>query len=138
MDNNSYQIYTKLISQLEYNNIFTDNYQQVIIYATYDLIHRLAIILKNITHEYIKYASLLCCKFSTSGYNNPIYKMISDKNINLNIINKIILGTNGVIFQYHYYAYRINNFHSDIKILSSEKYLSASKKLVILINKYKK
>ena len=132
-DNNSYGQYSKLV-----RNIGND-YPIAIIYATFDLLHRLAIIFKNISTQYINHAILLCNKFGTGGYTYPIYKLLPGLNkIDTEIINRIILETNGKIFQYHYYAFRMNNYYSDHNILASDHYLTTSNNFVNIINTYRK
>ncbi|MEM0354027.1 MAG: protein kinase [Thermoplasmata archaeon] len=129
-----------LIRNIEFPKIFRYFYcNQIIrqtnyrclpfVYACFDLIHRLLAMYSEISFDYVEVATILCSQFL------PSLDVISIDGIPLKIINDIIMATDGIIFRFHFYKYRLDTFKSDLSILFSRNYLVKSEQLLDRLRK---
>ena len=115
-------------------------YPYEIIYSVFDLVHRLAIIINKFDHTYIDQAIILCNNLLTISDTIQLNDFITNINYHTKkiILDNIILATNGVLFQYHFYVNKLDGYQMDYSIMTSGKYLQQSQRLIELINHSKK
>lgn len=124
--NNSSYLYCDTIIK-KFRNII--NYPDCILYSIFDLVHRMNIYLdQKISYQYIHQIILLCNQFN----NNKIDLdwLFCGNDDNEKIINEIIILTNGLLFQYHYYVNNCDGYLYNYKTLLSENYLTKSNSLI--------
>lgn len=102
--NESFAYYHKIVETI--NHMYRDihPYPKFISNATFNLIHRLNELLdgNKLNKKYIDQAILLCYQFSNNDYIIPFENIIPmfNKRNKDEIINDIIIATNGVLFQH--------------------------------------
>lgn len=98
--------YNRLINTVskKYSKEFT-SYPKIIIYATFDLIYRINLCWypNEINQELINQIILMVNLFFNSNRYHIPWKIILQTTIQDEIINKIILSMNGILFQYSFY-----------------------------------
>ena len=130
---NAFQYYDKIVSLLKNNHsdVFL-MYPKVLIYATFDLIHRMLPSIDDVDKSYIDQAIVICCNFLSNGYIVPFDQIIpyfSNKN-KKRITDEIITKTGGIIFQHYFYTNSFGIFNSDYAIMNSPYYFCKTQKLI--------
>lgn len=104
-------------------------YSQPVIYATFDLIHRLSFILGDLlTSNHINEIIIICSEFLTNPPNLENY--IDLDYYDPSIINDIIIASKGILFQFHYYVHNCDPPKVAFNSLLTTDYLEKSLKLI--------
>lgn len=103
-------------------------FKPIIIYAFFDLLQRLLFNNKQIFLTEFHYNQIfwLCQNFSQSMFFLPPQKEV----LLYKFLNDIILATNGILFQYHYYIHIADDALTSFQTLISPEYLKCSTEII--------